>query len=99
VHSFTSTQVVPLNVYPGLHVQLKLPVVFAQVPGPQRFGFCVHSLTSTQVVPLNEYPALHVQLKLPAELTQVPWPHRVGFVVHSLMSVHTSAVPVCPLPE
>jgi hypothetical protein len=43
-----SMQVVPLNVYPGLQLQVNEPVEFTHVPAPQRPGVIVHSLRSTQ---------------------------------------------------
>jgi hypothetical protein len=65
-------QLTPLPVYPLLHAQVKLPVVFVQAAlalqllpplGP-------HSFTSAQLTPLPVYPLLHAQVKLPVVFVQ-----------------------------
>ena len=81
-----------------MHVQLKLPAVFAQLalalqllPPPG-----AHSLTSLQLTPSPLKPVLHAQLKLPAVLVQVAFALQLlpPPAAHSFTSLQ-----VTPFPE
>jgi hypothetical protein len=93
-HSFTSVQVIPSPVYPGLQLQAKLPGVLAHTAfAPQFAAPVVHSFTSVQSVPVPVYPALHAQVKDPSTFVQVAFGSH-GLFAHSFTSVHVIPLPV-----